>query len=335
MRAGSSANGTHPKTVKTMTRVQSAPSGGTAVVLLCFFLSGATGLLYEVLWLRVLGLVFGHTVHAITTVLAAFMAGLTLGSFLFGRRAGRIQQPIRAYGFLEVGIGVYCALLPILLGFASGTFVWLQGPLGASYQALGLIQFVVVFMLLVVPTTLMGATLPILSEALVSHKAGVGRTVGTLYAVNTFGAVLGVLLAGYVLLPALGNRVTMAIAAAANVAVGILAITYGWGRRRHAVATGDCSGTLPAAEAVIPVAWLPVAVLGVSGAVSMAYAVAWTRALALVIGSSTYAFSSMLVAFLVGIAGGGAACTRGWRDSDPPPPASSQRFKWASRRQSR
>ena len=295
----------HPTPELPLTPAQSTRSHGDAVILLCFFLSGTTGLVYQVLWLRMLGLVFGHTVHAITTVLAAFMGGLTLGSFLFAGRATHIQHPIRAYGFLEVGIGVYCALVPALLSLASGTYVWFQGALDASYQTLGIIQFVIVFTVLVVPTTLMGGTLPVLSQALVSRKASVGRTVGTLYAVNTFGAVLGVLLAGYVLLPALGNRLTMAIAATANLAVGILAMIYGWPRRTHSAIGGDRLEAAPATDP-LPLARLTVAALGVSGAVSMVYEVAWARALALVIGSSTYAFSSMLVAFLVGIAGGSA-----------------------------
>jgi spermidine synthase len=82
------------------------------VLLLCFFLSGATALVYEVVWLRMLGLVFGHTVYALTTVLAAFMAGLGLGSWFFGRRAASFRDPIRVYGILEVAIGVSCGLTP-------------------------------------------------------------------------------------------------------------------------------------------------------------------------------------------------------------------------------
>src|SRR5215468_5071475 len=100
-------------------------TAGLRVLLVCFFLSGATGLVYEVLWLRMLGLIFGHTVYAVTTVLAAFMAGLALGSFLFARCADRIQNLIQAYGFLEIGIGVYCMLIPVLLWLASSLYLGL------------------------------------------------------------------------------------------------------------------------------------------------------------------------------------------------------------------
>jgi spermidine synthase len=294
----------HRDPVTPSSPAQPAPPRAHAVILLCFFLSGATGLVYQVLWLRMLGLVFGHTVHAITTVLTAFMVGLTLGSFLFARRVGRLGHPIRTYGWLELGIGVSCALVPAMLSVAH-MYVGLPGPLGASAQTLGFVRFLMVFALLAIPTTLMGATLPVLSQALASHETGVGRVVGVLYAVNTFGAVVGVLLAGYLLLPALGNRTTVAIAATANVAVGILAMIYGWSYHRDA-ATDRGAAITSDARRTDRRAWLTVAALAVSGAVSMVYEVAWTRALSLVIGSSTYAFSAMLVAFLVGIAGGSA-----------------------------
>ena len=199
---------------------------GAGVIFICFFLSGATGLIYQVLWLRMLGLVFGHTVYAITTVLAAFMAGLALGSFLFARKVARIRDLIRAYGWLEIGIGVYCALIPLLLWLASLVYLGLHRALGLSYDAFSLVQFLLVFLLLLVPTTLMGGTLPVLSQALVKQEAGLGRTVGALYAVNTLGAVVGTVLAGYVLLPALGNRATVGIAAVGNLLVGALAIAY-------------------------------------------------------------------------------------------------------------
>src|ERR1700756_2744702 len=118
------------------------PSG---TLLLYFFVSGATALVYEVVWLRMLGLVFGHTVQAITTVLAAFMAGLGLGSLVFGRRAAGVPGPIRVYGLLEIGIGVSCALMPLLVWLASFVYLGLYGALGASYTTFGLIQFALLF----------------------------------------------------------------------------------------------------------------------------------------------------------------------------------------------
>ncbi|HET7875471.1 MAG TPA: fused MFS/spermidine synthase [Methylomirabilota bacterium] len=304
---------------------------GAGVIYLCFFLSGATGLVYEVLWSRMLGLIFGHTAHAVVTVLAVFMAGLALGSFLFSRLLGRIRRLIRAYGWLEIGIGVSCAALPLLLSAVAAAYLGLHAALGLSYGAFSLVQFLLVGAVLLLPTTLMGGTLPVLSQALAQEDRGIGGTVGALYAVNTFGAVAGVTWAGYLGLPALGIRTTLAAAAVANVAVGLLALAYDWATRGEAGASGagdqrqaesasqPAPARPPAAEEADPASGaagsdlvLAAAALALSGAVSMVYEVGWTRALSQVIGSSTYAFTAMLVAFLIGIAAGSALYSRIW-----------------------
>lgn len=296
------------------------PAGGAGIIVLCFFLSGATGLVYQVVWLRLLGLVFGHTVYATTTVLSAFMAGLALGSLLAARRMAGLRNLIAIYGWLEIGIGACCALLPVTLDSAAPLWVGLSSALGFPYHGLLLVEFVLVFALLVVPTTLMGATLPVLSQALVGD-GGARRDVGALYAINTFGAVLGVALAGYVLLPALGNRATSMLAASGNIVAGIIALVYSRRVSRRAAAPSVLEASPRAALDAdsaepeggfepLPGAALTTVALAISGAVSMLYEVGWTRALALAIGSSTYAFTSMLLAFLIGIAGGSALYSR-------------------------
>ena len=259
-----------------------------------------------------LGLVFGHTVYAVTTVLAAFMGGLGLGSYVFGRRAAGFSDPIRAYGVLEIGIGLYCALTPGFFWLASRLYLRLHATLTASYDVFSFVQFVLAFVVLLVPTALMGATLPVLVQGWVRNEKTIPRTVGALYAVNTFGAVVGVALAGYVLLPAWGNRTVLWGAAAANVAIGLVAIACGASpRSAQKMPAGAARRPASLVQPRIPRRLLEVRLiaiaLAVSGAVSMVYEVAWTRAIALVIGSSTYAFSAMLVAFLAGIAGGAAA----------------------------
>ena len=285
-----------------------AHARGFPLLALCFFLSGATGLVYQIVWMRMLGLVFGHTVLATTTVLVAFMAGLALGSWLLARRASRLASLIAAYGWLEVGIGVYCALLPLLLSGAATTYLALARGLGLSYGTFTLVQFTLVGLVLLVPTTLMGGTLPVLGQALARDPDRLGRTIGALYAINTFGAVAGVAVAGYLLLPAVGNRWSLLVGAAANLAVGALAIAYARGRAS--------APAVPAAAEVPPALTAEgratVLALGLSGAIAMVYEVAWTRALALIIGSSTYAFTAMLLAFLIGIAGGSALYSWMW-----------------------
>ncbi len=280
-----------------------------AGVVACFFLSGATGLVYEVLWIRMLGLVFGHTVFAVTTVLTAFMAGLGLGSWIFGRLADRQARPLRLYGLLELGIGVFCLLVPLLLPLVEALYRALARALGLSFFTFSLAQFALILVLFLPPTTLMGATLPILSRVFATDAASLGRRVGLLYALNTFGAVVGTALAGYVLLPALGMRATLWLAAAVNLVVGGL-IVLADGRMAAPAEAPDArppdAGVAPAGSAAPLVA----AGLAVAGAASMIYEVAWTRALSLVIGSSTYAFTAMLLAFLLGLALGSALFSR-------------------------
>lgn len=286
-----------------------------AAVTLCFFLSGTTGLIYEVLWTRILGLVFGHTVFAITTVLAAFMAGLGLGSYLFGGIADRSASPLRLYGFLEAGIGLYALSTPFLFSRAEDIYIPLHRAFGLSFFAFSLSQFLLIFLILLIPTTLMGATLPVLSRFFVRKIEALGGQVGTLYALNTFGAVLGTYAAGFHLIPTLGIRTTLLLAAVVNIGIGVLVAVFD--RHLHELAGESAAGQAPLTTVSSPATaaagappdrrsaaavWLTVVGLGVSGAASMMYEVAWTRALSLVIGSSTYAFSTMLVTFLTGLA---------------------------------
>jgi spermidine synthase len=280
----------------------------TRAIVACFLVSGAVGLLYEVLWIRMLGLVFGHTVFAITTVLAAFMGGLALGSLLFGRLADRTTRQVRLYGLLEIGIGAYCALLPLLLDGAQLLYLGLSRSLALPFLVSNMLQFALVAGLLVPPTCLMGATLPLLVRFFVREEATLGRQVGLLYSVNTWGAVGGTLLAGYLLVPALGIRTTLWLAVVANLGIGTLILVFDRHLQRLAAdAPGGPAAAAPAAasRAPLPLPLRAVAIaFGVSGAASMVYEVTWSRTLTLVIGSSTYAFTAMLVAFLCGIAGG-------------------------------
>src|SRR5215208_6047263 len=191
---------------------------------LCFILSGATGLIYEVLWARMLGLVFGATTLAVSTVLAAFMGGLALGSALAGRLASRIRKPLGAYGLMEIGIAVYAVLVPFLFRWIDDVYALIWQQFQPGFFAFSLWRFLLSSLVLLVPTTLMGATLPVLAAALVHSSDRNSNSVARLYACNLAGAILGTLAAGFVLLPALGVRTTIAVAAILNVIVGIVAI---------------------------------------------------------------------------------------------------------------
>jgi spermidine synthase len=281
----------------------------TGVVLLGFFLSGAASLMYEVVWVRMLGLIFGHTVHAITTVLVVFMGGLALGSYVCSRRIDRVRHLLRTYAWLEIGIGAYALLTPGLIDTIRIVYLSYARRFEPSFDVLTLIQFGLSTAVLLVPTSLMGATFPVLSRFVVQDVGTVGQRVGALYAWNTFGAVAGTYLVGFHLLPALGMRMTLVSTALVNLAVGggVLLAACTWGdailvrgpeQDDRLVATARAEGPTFARVLMLGAA--------LSGAVAMIYELAWTRALTLVIGSTTYAFSAMLLSFLIGIAAGSA-----------------------------
>jgi len=275
-----------------------------------FLLSGAAGLAYEIIWMRMLGLVFGHSVLAVITVLTAFMTGLGLGSLLLGRAADSSRRPLALYGVVEAGIGVLCLLVPVLLPRLETVYLRVANRLGISFLTFSVLQFGMILLLLLPPTALMGGTLPIVSRLFVRDERTLGRRVGLLYALNTFGAVLGTAVVGYFVLPALGMRATLALAATLSIAVGVLMVAYDQYLHRldPALAGWDAQLRPPAAPAPVEPApptgalGLMIVGIGLSGAASLVYEVAWTRALSLVIGSSTYAFTAMLLAFLLGIA---------------------------------
>ncbi|HJK97373.1 MAG TPA: fused MFS/spermidine synthase, partial [Polyangiaceae bacterium LLY-WYZ-14_1] len=182
-----------------------------ALPYVAFFLSGTSSLIFQVIWTRMLHHVFGATSVAVSSVVTAFMIGLGLGAFLVGRLADRIKHPIITYALAELIVGVWAFALPYLVapeGWLAGVNQALRQSLGAESLGFALGRFACVLPLLLVPTTLMGATLPLLARHYVreeEHRTGTtSAQVGTLYAVNTFGAVAGTFGAGFVLLPTLG-----------------------------------------------------------------------------------------------------------------------------------
>jgi spermidine synthase len=288
----------------------------TALVLACFFLSGASGLVFEAVWTRELTLVFGSTALAMSTVLSVFMGGLAIGSWLAGRLADRISDRLRAYALAEAGVGLYALVVPlILLGYPA-----LNGAmyrlLGNSPVALSLARFVAAALLLLVPTTLMGATLPILSRHFVrADGRSIAGTVGRLYAINTFGAVVGTFVGGFLLLPGIGVRATNFAGAATNLSLAAAVLLA----RRRRPRPDDLALLAPALPETTPATpffatalqrRVALVAFAVSGAIAMIDQVLWTRALAIVIGSSVYSFTLILLAFLVGLAGGAALLTR-------------------------
>ncbi len=282
------------------------------IILLLFFLSGATALVYQVLWTRTLTLIFGSTVFAISTVLTAFMAGLALGSFYFGRWADRSSHPLRLYAYFEVGIGVFALIYPLVPIMLQALYVVIHRQLGSSFYLLSLIRFVFAFLILLVPTTLMGATLPALSKFFVARKQQLGWDVGRLYSVNTFGAVVGTLAAAFFLTETLGVIGSLYLAALINLMIAGIAL---WLNRasedeQRTAETKDPEARTKRRQSNEPATKIPLHVrvalltFGVSGFCALSYEILWTRILVFFLGSTTYAFATMLAAFLFGIAFG-------------------------------
>ena len=169
-----------------------------------FLLSGACGLVYEVVWTRMMTHVFGSTALAVGTVLAAFMTGLALGSWLLGRFADRVNRPLRFYAGLEAGVALAAALAHVLLSNMAPAYLAVHAAFGGSDVALAVARFLMAFLLIVAPTILMGATLPVLARFVVRDLASLGAQLSTLYAINTIGAVGGALAAGFWLIGAYG-----------------------------------------------------------------------------------------------------------------------------------
>ncbi|MBI2090179.1 MAG: fused MFS/spermidine synthase [Deltaproteobacteria bacterium] len=281
------------------------------VALVCFFFSGAAGLVYEVVWTRMLTQVFGNTTYAIATVLSSFMAGLALGSYLFGRIADQGKNGFLLYGVLEFGVGLYGLVVPWLFELGQILYIPLF-RLNDGYPLIfNLLLFFLSFFLLVLPTLLMGATLPVLSRFFVRSFARLGERIGDLYGTNTMGAVLGCGLAGYYLIPALGMRGTVFAAVAVNLVIAL--IIFAVDRVRLKESAGIFAPAVESDGRGSAASWLGRALLfsfALSGFAALVYENAWTRALTLVIGSSVYSFTTMLVTFLVGLALGGFVYAR-------------------------
>ncbi len=279
------------------------------LLLLCFFLSGLTALVYETAWTREFAFVFGTSHLAVATVLAAYMGGLAAGAAAAGRFAHRVRRPVLAYGLLELGVALAALAVPLAIDASRALYVGLFGGQedlpGGGGLATALFYLASSFLILLVPTAMMGATLPLLARHAVRREEEIGSRTGLLYSTNTAGAVAGCLLAGFVLLPGLGLRQTIWAAALVNGSVFFAA----WALAR----AGGPGATAPAAIGASLGAgtgrWI-LPLIFASGTVSFTLEVLWVRLLDHLLGGTLYAFSTMLASFLAGIAVGSAIASR-------------------------
>ena len=296
-------------------------------ILILFFLTGISGLIYQVAWVRQATLVFGVSVYAYSVVLAAFMGGLALGSYWLGRRADNTSTPLRLFARLQIGIAIFGALSPFLLTGLMPLYASIARGLTAGSPLIIGVRALFSMLILTPPTLLMGATLPVLARAVVTQGRRIGSDVGQLYAADTLGAALGCALTGLFLLRLLGTRETILLAAALNLLAALLALFLlprlsesaapAPSRRRAqtkkaktVVSTTSANQTGPLTRRFILWAY------ALSGFAALGYEVAWARVLAIFTLDAVYSFAIMLTTFLTGITLGGWICAWWFRQKN-------------------
>ena len=298
------------------------------ILLVCFFLSGMTGLLYEIVWVRLFTQVFGNTVYSTATVIAAFMGGLGAGGWAAGRFIEKRRDAALWYAVAEIAIGLYAFVPGALVKVMEGLYPGIYGALGGSMPALVAVKALAALAALAAPTFCMGATLPLLSRFFVENQARFGNMVSKLYGLNTLGALTGTFLTGFILIRFNGIAATLLYGMVVNMGIGLLALE----QHRKLRSLEETEGVPAAAEeeagaeepgeggqeARREPGYTRILILTaafVAGCVSISLEVAWTRTLALIIGSSVYAFTLILITFLLGIALGSLAAAKKFRSS--------------------
>jgi len=254
-------------------------------LLILFLCSGATALVYEVVWSKFLSQMLGSTIQAQTVVLAVFMGGLALGNKLAGRWSDGAVSPLKWYGYLELAIGVYAFFFPQIYRLADATFVSVGGRVFDQPVLLLTLKAVLSVSLLLIPTVLMGGTLPVLAAWLQKHSTEAGRNSARFYSMNSLGAVMGSGLAGFFLIRSWGMIATLQATALLNMAIAGTAIALST-RTWSTVATKDSESADTTSKADgASLRWAG-ALVALTGGVSMGLEVLASRSLALIFGSS-------------------------------------------------
>ena len=291
------------------------------LIVAIFVLSGASGLIYEVVWSRQLVLVFGNTTEAVAAILTGYFGGMAIGNVVGGRLADRVRSPLRLYGFLELALVAIVLVTPFLFSGIRTVYASAYVSLVDQPELLAGIRFILALMALAPATMLMGATLPSLSRHLARRAAELGDVFGRLYAANTLGAILGAAAAGFVLIEVLGLADSLRVGVAGSAVAGMTALILA--RREHEEEL-DSLESLELRSAARPAVDSPedrgrrdmgaarsdrvnlrrvaVVMSFVSGLTSLGYQTLWTRLLSSGTGGSSYVFSAILVFFLMGLA---------------------------------
>ncbi|MHC4790404.1 MAG: fused MFS/spermidine synthase [Planctomycetota bacterium] len=285
------------------------------ILLMLFFLSGASALIYQIVWMRMFGFVFGVTIFAISTVLTAFMTGLALGSIYFGRLIDKRKNALTVFAFLELGIGLFALAFPLLFQGLNYIYVYTHQQLATSFYLSSLIRFAASFLFLLIPTTLMGGTLPVLSKFFIKKLKKLGWDIGHLYSVNNLGAVIGCFAAGFFLIQTAGLKATINIAAIINIVIAAVVFIM----RRQLTAPQIAAESEDTDEVVIAdthigaqeseagkypryITHLVLWAFAIEGFSALSYEVIWTRILlGLSSEKSVYFFSTVIISFIFGL----------------------------------
>lgn len=287
-----------------------------STIYLFFVLSGMTGLIFQITWFKYLSLFLGNTTYAQVIVLSTFLGGLAIGNYLFGKKSEKLINHLIIYGLIELLIGIYCLFFPLLSNFYEKIFLFLvdETTLDNSPAFYISIKFVISILSLLIPTILMGGTLPILTKYFTEKIENIRKENASLYFLNSFGAVVGVFFAGFVLIKIFGLDVTIRIGGFINILIGSISIFLASINKENKNLNSDLASekngnnnlpistqieeNLQLSKTLILIITL---IAGSSGFASLMYEVLWTRVLITIFGSSTYSFSIMLLAFISGI----------------------------------
>ena len=293
----------HDKTDKQLAPATTKPATPWVLYVLIMS-SGAAGLIYEVVWARQLTLFIGNTAIANAAVLTAFMLGLALGSLVLGRKADRVSNPLGLYVLLEILIGIYGATTPWLFDLLQVAYANIAGVVGVSASYSHIPRFLIAIIAMLIPTFLMGGTLPLLVKYFTSQLDEAQSVTSRIYGINTLGATCGAFCAGFLLLPNLGITLTLLLAAAINILVGlgVYQLLKNTGLQVFAFReTGSSQPTADQEPGRFAHSSLLLFGFALSGFAALLYQVVWIHSLILVIGVSIYAFSTVLTVFLGGI----------------------------------
>jgi spermidine synthase len=266
-----------------------------------FFFSGASSLIFETIFTRLLTYTFGNTAHAVSTVLAAFLGGLALGAYAIGRWVDRRGATLLTYGTLELLVGLYCLFIPGLFALLTKAYAGLYHALHLGMWALTAVRFGLAAVVILLPTFLMGGTLPVLARCVASASTGFQSFIDRLYAWNTLGAAAGTLASTYLLMPSLGVRGTIRVACAVNLVI-FLSVAA-WGSKGGQAEPRAVPTPVPA-TARDPRRRVLLVAAFLTGVLALVYEVVWTHMLGFLVGNSVYAFGMMLFTFLCGLGWG-------------------------------